>query len=131
MICFIFIAFLNILISKKIYVPLNRNTYDISSTNHISPSQSLNLFLRRQDSKAHLSITNFLDAQYYGEIFIGNPPQKFQVIFDTGSSNLWVPSQKCISEACWTHNTYNSQVSSTYKNNGTMAVIKYGSGSKI
>lgn len=75
-------------------------------------------------------LKDYLGAQYYGEISIGTPPQTFSVIFDTGSSNLWVPSSKCLfSIPCYFHSKYSARKSRTYSANGESCKIKYGSGS--
>lgn len=71
-------------------------------------------------------IHNFMDAQFYGPVSAGTPEQTFNVIYDTGSSNLWLPSKQCTD--CGLKPKYDSTKSSTYHKNGTAWKIMYGSG---
>ncbi|XP_013909634.1 PREDICTED: cathepsin E [Thamnophis sirtalis] len=72
---------------------------------------------------------NYFDVEYFGQISIGNPPQNFTILFDTGSSNLWVPSIYCVSKACVEHSRFHPSQSSTYTEVGTSFSIHYGTGS--
>ncbi|XP_061486371.1 gastricsin-like [Rhineura floridana] len=74
-------------------------------------------------------LANYMDMSYYGQISIGTPPQNFLVLFDTGSSNLWVSSVYCNSEACTNHPLFNPSQSSTYSTNDQTFSLQYGTGS--
>jgi len=77
-------------------------------------------------------IKDYANAQYYAEVEIGTPPQTFQVIYDTGSSNLWVPEVGCVH--CGYKilhggkNKYDSKKSNSFVEDGTDFAIQYGSG---
>uniref|UniRef100_W6NBK0 Peptidase A1 domain containing protein n=1 Tax=Haemonchus contortus TaxID=6289 RepID=W6NBK0_HAECO len=76
-------------------------------------------------------LSNYLNAEYYGTIQIGNPPQTFKVLFDTGSANLWVPCSICplTDKACSQHNKFNCTQSSTCYPTNSYLPLKYGTGS--
>ena len=69
-----------------------------------------------------------MNTQYFVELEIGTPAQKFTVVPDTGSSNVWVYSSRCTTTVCKKHNTYDHSKSSTYEANGEKFDISYGSG---
>ncbi|KAG9339723.1 hypothetical protein JZ751_023370, partial [Albula glossodonta] len=94
----------------------------LSQTTGDSPTPS--------NGTAPTPLTNYLDTQYFGEISIGSPAQMFNVVFDTGSANLWIPSYECspLYTACFTHNRYDSSKSHTHVPNGTGFSIQYASG---
>lgn len=86
-----------------------------------------------RNGSATVVLENSRNVQYYGEIEIGTPGRKFTVIFDTGSSNLWVPSKPTRLHVLGTHlghhNYFNPRQSSTYVPIEQPFNIRYGSGS--
>jgi len=80
------------------------------------------------DSIPSLPLTDLQDAEYYGEVDIGSPPQKFQVIYDSGSSNLWVPNKDCDNCKKGTPR-YDSTKSKTFVQDGQKFQLAYGTGS--
>lgn len=105
---------------------LNKDNQDASS------NRKLRGFEESLEKGESESIKDYANAQYYGTVTIGTPPQSFQVIFDTGSSNLWVPKVGC--KHCGLpfigkKSKYNHDSSSTYVEDGKDFEIMYGSGS--
>ncbi len=78
--------------------------------------------------KVPVTIRNYRNTQYFGTIEIGGQGP-FNVIFDTGSSDLWVPSHQCSIFHCGLlHPRYYSGKSKTYQKDGTPFKLNYVGG---
>nr|XP_027815455.1 pregnancy-associated glycoprotein 1-like [Ovis aries] len=82
----------------------------------------------RNSNITPVPMRNFLDLSYVGNIIIGIPPQEFWVIFDTGLSDLCVPSISCSSPSHYTRNAFKYYESSTSRDMNTPLSIIYGTG---
>ncbi len=78
---------------------------------------------------ADVPLRDYMNTQYFVNVCIGTPCQEFEMIPDTGSSNLWVYSSQCEAVPCLYHDTYAETESSTYAKDGQDFNIRYGSGS--
>jgi len=105
-------------------VPLAKKPLTIKSLLE-TPQLKKDLLYSKYGGSGDIVISDFQNAQYYGPAAVGTPPQDVKVIYDTGSSNLWVPNHKSFFSS---KHIYKHDKSSTYVANGTEFKIMYGSG---
>jgi len=87
------------------------------------------------DAIGAMHLSNCHLVLWTGDITIGTPPQPFTLDFDTGSSDLWVPSKHC-DQTCLTFEgwrRYDSSQSSTYHKAPTSGkfLAEYVDGEKV
>ncbi|KAI8873535.1 acid protease [Ramicandelaber brevisporus] len=85
--------------------------------------------------RSTLPLVNNNGYSYHGVIEIGTPPQRFNMMFDTGSSDLWIPSTRCSKSSgstCRQRHQFDGTKSFTYRPGvgiGSMFAIGYATGS--
>jgi cathepsin D len=108
-------------------IPLVHKPKTLNQFQNVSARRAA-LSVGSSDGLPSVSLVDVEDAEYFGEVDIGSNGQKFLVIYDTGSSNLWVPSKGC--DNCKAKgNVYDSSASTSYKKNGQSFSLQYGTGS--
>src|SRR5437870_4608835 len=76
-----------------------------------------------------IPLYNSNNYEFTAPISIGSPPQHFEVLIDTGSSNLWVTGELCAQYAnCSGHDYFDSENSKTFSNLNESLDLEYGSG---
>ncbi|CAM1507785.1 Fc.00g046330.m01.CDS01 [Cosmosporella sp. VM-42] len=71
----------------------------------------------KRSSASDIELTSWhevTDFQWYGKVSVGTPAQEFNLLFDTGSTDLIIPRKGCTT--CSNYALYDTSKSSTYSN---------------
>jgi cathepsin D len=97
----------------------------VGSLNERHQSKKTEIF---DHSRPAIHIKNYGNTQYVGEIGIGTPPQWMDVIFDTGSGNLFINSKRCKEHSCKSRKSFDYEQSESYKKMNGQLEVGFGSG---
>mmetsp|Transcript_11699 Transcript_11699/g.22525 ORF Transcript_11699/g.22525 Transcript_11699/m.22525 type:complete len:437 (-) Transcript_11699:257-1567(-) len=138
-------------VQSQLHIPIRRKTSHVESRNALAahlndhhdelrkahaaaseedPSMRWAHFIqfRAKIQNYKLALKSIAGSQYVGDIWIGTPPQKSSVVFDTGSSNLWVTSDECQTYSCGMHNRFAHHQSATFTELGEQMDVQFGTG---
>lgn len=109
-------------LSKKQITKENNNNITSFSLVKTSKISSFSL-----EGATLLDLARLRDGLYTIKLSIGNPTQEFEVIVDTGSFLLWIPSSKC--KVCYYNkNKLNEEKSMSLVKNSEFMELRYISG---
>ncbi|KRW98489.1 Aspartic peptidase domain [Pseudocohnilembus persalinus] len=84
---------------------------------------------QQQGQKKILPLKNHFNSFFTGKLGVGNDKNnQFEMIFDTGSNNLFLNSVKCQQSGCKKGEQYDSSQSQSYQLDGTVIEVTFGSG---
>lgn len=116
---------------KKIHIPIEKQVAFLTklqtqiSTHKTSFIQSKKY---KSNNKAIIPLSLIDEVQFIGQIEIGTPRQPLSVIFDTGSGNILILSNRCKSDICKNTASFKHNLSNTYTPLGDMIEIDFVSG---
>lgn len=74
---------------------------------------------------------SFKSVHYSGTLLVGEPAQTFDVLFDTGSSLLWLPGSSCEASACKNHRKFVQEQSSSAQATEQYLSAEFGTGKLV
>jgi len=78
-----------------------------------------------------IKLGNYKNTQFTGEISFGYPSETFEVIFDTGSANLWINSILCEDVGFRQRRQYNHFNSPHFRELGLDLNVQFGTGELV